>query len=1128
MQCTIVMQIPYKILPLSIKTTFIVLCFLWHGNLTAQRLSPLSSSQVFKIECENPGVYKLDYAWLSKNTDLNLSSIDPTKIQIWSGKKRLTQSAIEIVGENDGKFDQGDYIIFYGEGGDQYINGYAKNPFSEENFYFLTLGPEKGLRVNKPNSISIEGTPNNTSIRTNVYEEDLFNLLEESNNNSGSGQMWVGQEISNNKITKLGSAFNFSTAVGGPTRIKATLLVRSDETEKIKLHFGDQSFERIVAGVSLGDPEERYARNVVFDETFNLTDTEIKNAEISIEFIKSSPNGQAWIDDIEIEYVEHNRFDGTTKTIYPNTSAPSEINISTSTSTQIWQYIRQDSILELDFITNKDMVSVSISDNAPLILFDPSGAFLTPAGVQKIAPRDIRNIGSIDMAIVYHSLFEKSAERLANHRSSFSQLNVAIINVEDIYNEYGSGQHTPEAIRWFAQDMWDSQTSFKYLLLFGDGSYDYRGISKTHAYQSFVPTYETLESFDPILSFPTDDYFALLDESDPERLAGDLDIAVGRLTVRTENEAEAVVTKIINYDISKNSDAIWKSRIAFLADDEDYNLHLNDADRIAEMVSQQHPELNIQKIYWDAFVQQSTPGGNRYPEANNRINEIIDQGLLVMNYLGHGGPIGWSQERVLYITDIDSWTNFDKLPLIVTATCSFTGFDDPNITSAGEAALLNPVGGAVALYTTVRSVYASKNFRLTQSVFDTLFTKENGQYLPIGEILRRSKNSNPTDNTNARKFLLIGDPSMLLSLPTYTIATTTINGKSTDSQLTDTLGALSNIQLTGAIKMPNGLNDESFEGTVDVLVYDKSSNVKTLANDPTSISKSFKVQNNIIFKAKASVKKGQFTVAFTVPVDINYSPGKAKISYFAVSNKGVEAMGYFDNLILSGTSAQNIPDDKGPDIKLYLNDRTFINGGETGPNPLLLIDINDDNGINLSTASIGHEITAILDNNTQNTVILNDLFVSPIDGFTSGSISYSYTNLAPGPHQIKVKAFDVANNLGEATVDFEVIKEENPIFNLKNSPNPFVDQTLFSFSHSLTNNNLTATIEIFDMSGRLIKEISQNVISQNRRFNNIFWNGTGYNGSLLPKGNYLYRLKIKSPELSKTIFSEFNNLIILK
>ena len=538
--------------------------------------------------------------------------------------------------------------------------------------------------------------------------------------------------------------------------------------------------------------------------------------------------------------------------------------------------------------------------------------------------------------------------------------------------------------------------------------------------------------------------------------------------VRNSSEANDVINKIIRYDNAERSAGSWRMRLAFVADDEDNNLHINDADKIAEEVANRYPLFNQSKIYLDAYVQESTPGGNRYPSANNQLNQTVEQGAIVLNYLGHGGPNGWSQERVLKLDDINSWTNLNRLPLIITATCSFTGFDDPAITSAGEAALLQPNGGGIALFTTVRSVYASKNFRLTQSVFREIFEKEEGLYLPIGEVMRRGKNNIPNDNTNARKFFMIGDPSMRLNIPNYVVTTNLINRKESSNNLAiiDTVGALDIVEIAGEIKNEFGDIAQDFSGILDVTVFDKPNLVSTLANDNSSFRKEYKSQDNIIYRGRVAVESGEWETSFRIPVDINYSFGQAKISYYALSNEQIEASGYTKKLAIAGTSDQVLDDESGPDIDLYLNDRTFISGATVGPNNLLIADLSDDSGLNLSSASIGHKMTAFIDNQS---VVLNDFFIPSTDTENGGSIQFDLTEMSPGEHEITLQAFDVANNVGTATIDFMVSEEfENTINDVIISPNPFKNGIVLNVNSDIRGNLIEMEVQLYNVMGKLL------------------------------------------------------------
>ena len=748
---------------------------------------------------------------------------------------------------------------------------------------------------------------------------------------------------------------------------------------------------------------------------------------------------------------------------------------------------------------------------------------LIPSSISAVDNFDLIDNANVDMIILSQQLTNTAAQNLLVHRRG-QNITSLIVDPQEIYDLYSSGKQDPTAIRNYVRELYNTYSRFNFLLLLGDASFDYRYINKQHPNNNLIPTFETFSSLDPLLSFPSDDYFALLDNDENGTLRGDLDINVGRLTVSNSAEANAVINKIISYDQRSDELSSWKTHIAFLADDEDNNLHINDADRIAQEVANNYPLLNQDKIYFDAFRQESTPGGNRYPLATDKLNTTAERGALIINYLGHGGPNGWGQERVLKIDDINGWTNLNRLPLIITATCSFTGFDNPAIISAGEAALLNPTGGALSLFTTVRSVFASKNFQLTRSVFRQIFEQENGQYLPLGEIMRRAKNSNPNDNTNARKFFLIGDPSIRLSLPNLIIKTDKINGIEVEDDIpSEQLSALDEIHLEASVRSVEGSLLSDYNGEVEIVVYDKASNAQTIANDARSFIKSYETQQNIIYQGKAKVINGKIIVSFTVPVDIDYQIGSAKITYYSSSNQNIEAAGFNNQLTIGGASKSPITDDQPPQIRAYLNDRFFTDGDEVPTSNLVIIDITDDFGINVSSTGIGHEITATLDNDSQSTIFLNQFFNSSSEDSRGGVVMFNLENLSFGKHSLKIKAFDVANNFSEEIIEF-VVSEDigRAISKIINKPNPVIDQTTFEIYHDFLDQEISISMVVTDVMGRVIETLSMPNVSK-EGISTLTWAP-----KMIRPGTFVCYFTLKPSTSGETEISMAKKVILLK
>ena len=1066
----------------------------------------LSDGKIYRIAVNQNGVYKISGRWLQENSAESLSQIDISSISVYAigsgplqhdsnyeDTERLEALALSINDINsDGLFSSADEILFYAEGPDK--NRYDesrglqvldKNPFDDKNFVFLKVGGSGGLNeVEEESNQQIISNPTSDYLHSMIYHEDKVNLLDDFVSTQGSGQNWYGEQLTNIPSFDLQDRLTWSHNALRDVRINAVFAGRSKSRESIAVDINDQRYDIDFSPVNTSDIEALYARRVILPIAIDGLSS---NDDFSINFSTVDADAQLWIDYISIEGLSEARYDAELLFLnnYINLSSDNTydgLTISSTEEIRIWDITNPYRAIEknISAINNKYEIGISPTMPQEFVVFRDDD-IIEPLSAELLPSEDILENGKVNLLIISPELFRESAERLRAHRLANDNISSFITTPQKIYDLYSSGRQDPTAIRNYIRDLYRSFSSFEYVILLGDATFDFRHINKEYPNDNFVPTFETFNSLDPLLAFPSDDYYALLDDDENGNLSGDLDISVGRITVRNAAEANAVVNKIISYDQRIDEETIdnWKTQIVFLADDEDNNLHVNDADIIAREVAEEFPLVNQEKIYFDAFRQESTPGGNRYPTATDRLNTIVDQGALIINYLGHGGPNGWAQERVLKIDDINGWNNFDRLPLIVTATCSFTGFDDPSMTTAGEATLLNPSGGALSLFTTVRSVYASKNFQLTRSVFRQMFKKEDGKFLRIGEIMRRAKNDNPSDNSNARKFFLIGDPTIRLSVPPLDITTDRINGVSFGADEETRVSALDQVLLNASVRNTQGEVISDYNGLVDIVIFDKPTETRTIANDNRSFVKSYETQRNVIYRGRTLVENGKINISFTVPVDIDYSIGASKITYYAVSDEYGDAAGFSDQLFIGGNSVNPIVDDQPPVVQAYLNDRTFTNESEVPPSNLVIVDLSDDFGLNLSSTGIGHEITATLDEDSRTTLFLNELLEGRLDDQRSGTLVFNIDDLAVGRHTLTVKAFDVANNVGETTISFIVSDDIEPqIISIENSPNPIDDQTTFLINHDIREDNIDVSMEVYNLSGQLIETLKESAISR--------------------------------------------------
>lgn len=1131
--------------------------------------SALRDGTIYKIAVTETGIYKLSYGFLKDQLGIDLDNIDPRTIKVL-GKgggmvpvsitaervDDLEELAIFIQGEADGRFDGGDYLLFYGEGPNQWRFDEEERRFTRrqniydtKNYYFIKVGAGNGIRLAEvPNGAGGAYTTS-TFDDFDRYEEDRVNLLYQWNvTRTGAGQRWFGDYYKEARTKTYNDLFTFPNLLTSePVDVRAVMALRASQSSRFSLTLNDQKVNSGLAnGTRVGTADDylsNYANNAILESDFSADSDDL---DFFLEF--PHPGGapsEGWLDYIEVNVrrqltMAGDQMDFRDINSLDNAATTYQLNGSGLNNLMIWN-ITEPLKPGLQG-TNNTNGQISFTANGTalhqFVAFQPNAALFTPEAIGPVANQNLHGLGTdLDMLIVYPAEFEAPVRTLLEHRQSFSGLNVSMVNTEQVYNEFSSGRQDPAAIRDMALMLYERSDRFDYLLLFGDGSFDARGIELDLVGTNFIPTYQQ-DSFNSIQAFPADDFYGILTNETTNPLAGRLNVAVGRIPVTSVEEAQTAVNKIIHYDTSPRVLGDWRNRLVFVGDDEDNNRHTADANKIADRVQNVHPDLNVDKIFLDAYPQVASSGGDRFPAANEALNNAIFKGTLAMAYLGHGGPKGWAQERVLDIPDIRSWRNYDNLILLITATCSFAGYDDPAFTSAGEEAFLNPNGGAIALLTTTRPVYASANAELTDSTMVNLFQKQNGHALTLGQAMRQAKNSDLNSSffvNNSRKFTLLGDPALRIPLPEYRVMTTRIDGEAITTESIDTLRAFQKVNVEGMIADNNGQQIEGFNGSVFITIFDKRLEIRTLGQDAGSRIYDFGVRKNVIFKGKASVANGRFQFTFVVPKDINFSFGPGKISYYASDpDNMVDANGAYERIIIGGTSPEGINDNEGPLVEVFMNTEDFVFGGITGEDPTLLVRLTDDNGINVVGNSIGHDLEGVLNEDTENTYVLNDFYEAAADDYRRGTVRYPLYDLPDGRHQIRVKAWDIANNSSEGYTEFIVANSaEIALEHVLNYPNPFTDNTCFQFDHNLSGQQLDVLIQIYTVSGRLVKTLEESILSDGaiRLDNCISWDGRDEFGDRLARGVYLYKIKVRAADAGEVQLqgeSDFEKLVILK
>lgn len=1121
---------------------------------TAQRVyrsnSVLASGSWYKISVKKTGIYKIDGAFL-QSLGINTSGLSSSTIRLFGNGGQmlaepnstpraddLIENAIQVVDGGDGVFSGTDYFLFYAAGPDKWAKDsvnqrfrHQKNLYAKESYYFITIGGT-GLRVQNGNNSGLVPASVVTSFRDRyAYELDTVNFLK-------SGREWYGEEFSNVpglSLTKSFSASFPNLVTSAPVQLVSNVAARSSGANS---SFLIKANDVTVAQHSISQIGTNYYDPVASPhELVTSFSSNLPSITLQYTYQPLSVNAQGWLNWFELFPKRQLSMNGINQLLFRDWESvavgnAAEFRLQSATaSTVVWDItdplkpVNVPGSLsggEFRFVNRNEQLHEYAAFN--------SQEFFVPTAVGKISNQDLHNSSPKDFLIISHPSLLTEAQRLGAWHQQNQSLSVLVVTTDQVYNEFSSGTPDPVAIRDFVKMYYDKAGTDttkrpKYLLLFGDASYDYQNRIKNNT--NFVPCYESESSLDPLSTYTSDDFFGFLDDGEninqsyPVNL---LDIGIGRIPVKTVDEAHYVVDKIIHY-YDKDCLGPWRNDITLVADDEDNNIHLDDAELHAQLI-QQNNNFNVAKIYLDAYRQQSGSGGSRYPDVNKAINNKIFSGTLIWNYSGHGGSKRLAEEAILDQDMVNSWSNKNKLPLFITATCDFAPYDDPANSSIGESILLKENAGAIALMTTTRVVFAFSNRIINNNYLKiALAPDQNGVFPTLGDAVKRAKNytyQNFGDIINNRKFTLLGDPALRLAFPTLKVRTTQINNQQPSS---DTLKALDRYTIKGEVTDVSGNLLSNFNGNVYPVIYDKPQLTKTLGNDAASNIVSFSNQSNIIFRGKAKVVNGKFSYSFVVPKDINYQYGNGKISYY--TEDGVkDGTGAETSIIVGGASNNPVTDNNGPVIKAWLNDEKFVNGGITNENPVLLLKLSDSSGINTVSTGIGHDLVATLDNDNNQYYLLNDYYEAESDSYQKGTVRFQLQNLTEGNHILKIKAWDVQNNSNEYQLEFRVVKDGDlKLAHVYNYPNPFTSHTTFMFEHNRPGDNLQVLIRIYTVSGKVVKTITRTIIDEGNRSFEIEWDGKDDYGQKIGRGVYIYQLEVKDSNGKKQ--SALQKLVVL-
>lgn len=1113
--------------------------------------SVLATGDWYRFYVERSGVYKITKDFLQQ-LGINLNGVDPKKIKIYGNGGQmlplsnaifypsdLIENAIQVQGENDGVFNSDDFILFYGQGTEGWNDESRThiNLYDSKSYYYINIQGADGKRI--PEILQPTGV---STLNLTTYDEHQFHEIDEKNI-AEVGRHWVGESFEIKQDQEF--SFDFPT-IDATEPVKLDLVVASAAytPTSFKVFGNGKELDNIAfAALAAGSTILYSSQN-----RNNLPFSGGTNVKIKLSYNNNSvPGSKGFLDYIRLTATS--KLQGYGKQFhfqYDLSGASTGIvsyTISNAASiSQIWDVT---DIYNIGKAENSNQSTFSFKANLgelkKYIAVVPSD-YYTPLKEtkSKISNTNIKGtvfnnaqgqFQDIDYLIIAPGFLRTQAEKLANFHQKNSNLNVKVLSLESIYQEFSSGKQDIAAIRNCIKYVYKNASSeekrVKYINLFGDASYDYKKRIPNNS--NIVPIYESLVSNTVgEASFASDDFYALMDESEGNITShfGGIDIAVGRMLISNSIQAEEMVNKVIEY-YSKKAYGNWRNSIVSVADDSDKATDASLQSRqntLADKIASQKPFLNVSKIFLDAYNQEASSGGQRYPKAKNDFYNEFEKGALIFNYLGHGGEDGLSSERIWDKSDSQNVSNQYRYPLFITITCEFSRFDNPQRPTAGEYAYWNPKGGAISLVSTIRSIgqFNAENFNDLFS--EHLLSYGSNQYVSIAEALRISKNENPNSSTNV--VLYLGDPALFLAIPKPKIVLTKVNDVLVSEGIPD-FKSLAKMKVAGQITDENNVPITNFNGVLSTILFDKTVTKSTLNNDGYSPAMKFKNLGEAIFRGNATVANGQFEYDFIVAKDIRIPVDFGKLSFYAQKNDVLEDVtGYDATIKVGGINENAVADNNIPKVKLYMNDDTFVSGGITNESPILIALMEDESGIN-TAGGIGHDIVAVLDGDVSNPFILNDYYQTELDDFTKGNLHFPLRNLKPGLHTIVVTVWDVYNNPTTAEIQFFVVGDEAmTLTKVLNYPNPCVNYTEFWFTHNKPNEPLEVQVQVLTITGKVVWTKNQTIINSGFLSREIVWDTRDDFGNRIGKGVYVYKLTVKATLSNKKV-EKYEKLVIL-
>ena len=990
------MRTSYRLRFLSISLSLLLAAFVGRAQN-----SVLASGQWLKVGITQSGIYQITPSWLS-SLGFKSSSIGVYGHEI--GELPQAISATRPIDLQPIPFlKQGDKILFYGEK--------FNHHYSDTTFYFIRLDDPAPKTMTDLPSVTTSSPALDFGYSRFHYEPETYNLLQ-------SGREWLGDGFFGNVNRTIQYPLtDYKTGI--PSLLSGRLASSSVAPGTFTFSIPGNPIAPITFPATTGGRYDQKA----FLQTFSASvNPEIKDQSWTWNLAYSNTTGSGYIDYIDLHYPR--KFNATNEN--PHYFLPNKTDSTFSISIQN----RQANHLVWIKLAGKGWQNVNslaftkIAPGAELLIFDPAKA-ADPKTGEIVANQNIRADASADLLILSSPSILPAAKLLASYKSS-KGIAAKAYSTKEIYNEFSAGKTDVTAIRDFIRSK-----KPKYVLLLGDATVDYKGINKVATAierQNYVPSYESRESLQPLQTYVSDDFFGLIADNQGEWLEGNeamnepISVGIGRIPARSFEEANTVVNKLIS---SETRALLQPYRFAWLADDGDANIHVQDAEDFARLIPEAY---QVQKTYIDQFPQEVNNGFYTSAAGKKASLELFNRDADFIHFLGHGSESAWTDEKVITNNEIQTLKNSRHLPLLLTATCQFGRFDDPNQLSGAELSLLSNQGGAIGLISTTRPVFQSSNYLFGQAFYRQLVNHLNDKNYRLGDLFRDAKNDSQSGVIN-RNITLLGDPTyplpwnhQALTIRLDTLPSGTIQGQTTPS----------------------------IDGEIRLFYFGEDTPMQTLGTKTDKFS--YLKSGDLMAINSAKVEKGKFTLANVPAAKLKWTARTATETYGGGMRSIVK--------LTSETKEVNAP----------LLTASLLNESDPlacSPNPLLQIKISDASSIRL-VGPKGEK--ALISINDTLEIPFSDVFIPELGNSKQGTVTIPFESLAPGLYKIKANCFDVHTNQGFCSFEFRVSADNKEQGSLQIYPNPITERTNFSFLQEKRWTSYRYKLKIYSNLGKQMLE----------------------------------------------------------